>query len=249
MGARVTGLARAVTAPVRRLFRKNWECPCCGYVGPFFHVTADYGHRRHVGCQRCGAFERHRLQKLVLDRVLPEFDLAGATMLHVAPEPFFRAFFQPRVRDYQTADLERQDVDHRVDLRRLPFADASYDLVYASHVLEHIDDDHAALSEVRRVLRPGGMAVLPVPINQETTIEYPAPNPREVHHVRAPGRDYLEKYRAYFARVDIYSSDDFPARYQTYWLEDRTGFPTEACPHRRPMPGRRHPDFVPICRA
>jgi SAM-dependent methyltransferase len=45
----------------------------------------------------------------------------------------------------------------------LPFADASFDLVTSFDVLEHIDDDVAALRELARVLRPGGRVVMAVP--------------------------------------------------------------------------------------
>jgi SAM-dependent methyltransferase len=46
---------------------------------------------------------------------------------------------------------------------RLPYPDASFDVVTALDVLEHIDDDLAALHEWGRVLRPGGRLVLFVP--------------------------------------------------------------------------------------
>jgi SAM-dependent methyltransferase len=45
----------------------------------------------------------------------------------------------------------------------LPFEDASFDLVTGLDVVEHLDDDIAGLSEMRRVLRPGGYALLFVP--------------------------------------------------------------------------------------
>jgi len=49
------------------------------------------------------------------------------------------------------------------DLRHLPFAAESFDLVLATDVLEHIDDDQLAVEEIHRVLRPGGTALLTVP--------------------------------------------------------------------------------------
>ena len=70
-----------------------------------------------------------------------------------------------------------ENVDFKVDLTDLPFSDSSYDFVFASHVLEHIQNDHDALAEIKRVLRPGGIAVLPVPIIGAPTVEYPEPNP------------------------------------------------------------------------
>ena len=51
----------------------------------------------------------------------------------------------------------------RGDATALPVADASLDLVVAFDVLEHLDDDDAAVREVRRVLRPGGRYLVAVP--------------------------------------------------------------------------------------
>jgi SAM-dependent methyltransferase len=58
-------------------------------------------------------------------------------------------------------------LDHAARLRAdgalLPFADGSFDLVCALDVLEHLDDDAAAVRELRRVLRPGGVLLVFVP--------------------------------------------------------------------------------------
>src|SRR5205807_7355688 len=45
----------------------------------------------------------------------------------------------------------------------LPYEDASFDLVTGLDVVEHLDDDLSGLREMRRVLRPGGRALLFVP--------------------------------------------------------------------------------------
>ena len=100
--------------------------------------------------------ERHRLQHLVMTSALRALDTRRMRVLHVAPEPFFRGIFARRFAQYETADISSPDVDHHIDLRRVPFPDASFDLVYASHVLEHIKEDDEALREIRRILRPGG---------------------------------------------------------------------------------------------
>jgi SAM-dependent methyltransferase len=48
-------------------------------------------------------------------------------------------------------------------LPRLPFPDRTFDLVAATDVIEHVADDSAALSELRRITRPGGHLVITVP--------------------------------------------------------------------------------------
>jgi SAM-dependent methyltransferase len=49
------------------------------------------------------------------------------------------------------------------DVCALPFADRQFDLVLATDIIEHVEDDLAALREIRRVLRPGGHSLLTVP--------------------------------------------------------------------------------------
>lgn len=233
---------------LRHLGGQSYECPICGYVGPFGVQRASVP-RPDAVCPGCGALERHRLQFLALQEVLSRIDASGMKLLHFAPEPLFRTFFVSRLGAYETADLVMEGVDHRVDLQKLPFADASYDIVFASHVLEHVSDDAAAISEIRRILRPSGIAVLPVPIVADRTVEYGAPNPHEDGHVRAPGLDYFDRYRKVFTRVDTYASDSWPERHQLFVFEDRTGWPTAQSPQRPAMAGHRHFDFVPVCHA
>ena len=51
----------------------------------------------------------------------------------------------------------------RADLTSLPFDPHAFDLVFCLEVLEHVQDDRAAVDEIARVLRPGGQLVLSVP--------------------------------------------------------------------------------------
>jgi SAM-dependent methyltransferase len=57
----------------------------------------------------------------------------------------------------------RTDVRLAPSGARLPFPDDAFDLVTTLDVIEHIDDDVAALTELRRVLRPGGLLLVAVP--------------------------------------------------------------------------------------
>jgi SAM-dependent methyltransferase len=154
----------------RRQFSRPWlarTCPICGYIGMFISV----GHppRWDARCPQCGSRERHRLMHLWVHEAGGD-RLTGKRILHFAPE---KAVAQ-RLRNnplYETADLHQPGVTHRVDITRTGLPDGSYDVIVANHVLEHIDDDRAAMRELFRLLMPGGVAVLSVPLNasrQET---------------------------------------------------------------------------------
>jgi SAM-dependent methyltransferase len=244
---RLSGIS-ATSYKLTHSSKAPFVCPICGYRGPFRDVSAETGLRRHAKCPACGALERHRLQFVVMKDLAKKQTFKGMSCLHFAPETFFRSFFKEWFGTYTTADLLDPDVDHNVDLTKLPFPDRSFDCVYASHVLEHISDDRKALSEIRRVLKPGGLAILPVPFVGHVTVEYPEPNPHEAGHVRAPGFDYVERYKEYFDSVEEFGSQDYPLDYQLYIFEDRSGWPTPTMPLRAPMSGEKHVDLVPVCR-
>ena len=67
------------------------------------------------------------------------------------------------------------DVDLRLDITALDLPDASFDAVICSHVLEHVDDDAAAMRELARITAPGGWCLVMVPLDleRETTYEDP----------------------------------------------------------------------------
>ena len=67
---------------------------------------------------------------------------------------------------YTTSDIEG-DVDLILDATDMKFiGDGEYDCVFVSGVLEHIPDFMKAVSEMKRVLRKGGLIVIGVPFNQ-----------------------------------------------------------------------------------
>ncbi|MCK0111219.1 class I SAM-dependent methyltransferase [Ornithinimicrobium sp. F0845] len=60
----------------------------------------------------------------------------------------------------------------RADAQSLPVHDQSLDLITALDVLEHLPDDEGAAAEIHRVLRPGGILVAAVPVDQRLWSEH-----------------------------------------------------------------------------
>lgn len=174
------------------------HCPICDYRGPFSPVRFKIG----IWCPGCDSRPRHRLMQLWLKR---EARLGpGLRVLHFAAEPWARRVFQSAGCVYVTADLNDR-YDRRLDITAMDQPDASVDLLIANHVLEHVDD-RAALSEIARVLAPGGRALLTVPVIEgwDETLEAPPgadPETRrrlcgDADHRRFYGRDVRERIRA-----------------------------------------------------
>ena len=73
------------------------------------------------------------------------------------------------------------------DVQRLTYADASFDVITHTEVLEHVPDDSRALVELRRVLRPGGVMLFTVPLHDGVrTIERARLLDGRVTHLRPP---------------------------------------------------------------
>lgn len=73
------------------------------------------------------------------------------------------------------------------DARALPFENGSADLVVAFDVLEHIEEDHLALCEIRRILRPGGLLFVAVPADMRLWSDHDA----SVGHIRRYSAEQL----------------------------------------------------------
>lgn len=249
IGSKALGVARRIEHKVGRyaFYRTSFECPICGYEGPFATDWALTGRRPNAQCPSCWCSERHRTQALVMEELAKRHDFSEMSILHIAPERFNRDRFREMFGTYVTADIEGDDTDMYLDLTDTDLPDESYDVIYASHVFEHIPDDIAAAKTVARLLRPGGFAVLPVPIVCERTVEFPGlvAVDTEYGHVRAPGPDYFDRFADLFD-IEVFTSPDLDQRFQVWVYENRTRYPTSWAPYRTPSPGRRHIDIVPV---
>jgi SAM-dependent methyltransferase len=137
---------------------------------------------------------------LYLDILLPTLR-ADASVLHFAPERALHRVFAGRKNlRYVGVDIGPRAISARADITAIPFRDGAFDLVLASHVLEHVPSDAPALGEIGRVLNPGGLAVLMVPMlpdwRERTTVEFGYANPLEEGHWRIYGQDFADRITA-----------------------------------------------------
>jgi len=123
-------------------------------------------------------------------------------VLHVAPERCFQPLLRKKLgNNYVTADLFNPRADIKMDITDIKLDDESIDVIYCSHVLEHVNDDRKAMREFQRILKKNGWAILLVPIFPGLTFEDPAivdPKERLRHygqedHVRRYGSDYVDR--------------------------------------------------------
>lgn len=192
--------------------RVTRHCPICGYEGKF--RAFGFPPRYDSLCGKCGSLERHRLLVLC-DRRLGLFG-PHHEVLHFAPEESLSRFLRSRVRTYRTADIRADGADLQLDIENIQMPDQSVDMVVASHVLEHVDDGRA-LSQIFRILRPGGRLIAMVPLIEgwSRTYENRAitdPGDRELHfgqhdHVRFYGRDFIERLQKAGFEADEFQAD------------------------------------------
>jgi predicted SAM-dependent methyltransferase len=231
MSASRGGLKNALPERLRLDIRSIWYavrsmayggdrvvCPVCG--GQFSRfLSFGLDKRPNAQCPRCGCLERHRLLWLYLkDRT--RFFEQSLKVLEFAPTLVLqRRFRRMKNLDYVSADLSSSVAMLRMDITQINFPDDRFDAIICYHVLEHVLDDRKAISELFRVLKPGGWAILqsPIDMTRDETFEAPdvtSPQDRErvfgqSDHVRIYGRDYRDRLEqaGFNVRLDDYVRD------------------------------------------
>jgi SAM-dependent methyltransferase len=191
-------------------------CPVCGRSSRRFRPFGVVP-REDAQCAHCGSLERHRLLWLYVQTRTDLFDGRPKKVLHVAPEPCLKPRLRRRLGDgYTTADLFDPTAMVRMDIMDIHYPDQHFDVIYCSHVLEHVEDDRKAMREFHRVLRSDGWAILLVPITARETFEDPSittPEERlktfgQEDHVRRYGPDYADRLRDAGFRVEVTRAAD-----------------------------------------
>lgn len=209
---------------LRTLQRAAWRL---GVNGPAYYCPAcqnrvqhfePYGivPRPNARCPICGSTERERAQVLMLQRkIFPALtQRSGLRILHFAPEAGIERVLRGLPGShYTSADVQPGRAMRQLDLTALDLSRASVEFIFISHVLEHIDNDRRAIQEMHRVLSPGGVAFVEVPVLRATTYEdagLTSPGARldafgQDDHVRICGLDYADRLREAGFRVESLS--------------------------------------------
>lgn len=193
-------------APLLSFSSPKVECPFCGWKGKSF-LPNGVDVRQNARCPKCDSLERHRMYYLYLKQSLPSE--RQLKTLHFAPEKIMTGLFKSMKNvDYLSADLNPAKAMIQQDVTNITFPENTFDFILCSHVLEHVPDDHKAMTELHRVLKPEGFAILQVPIKKffngkvidKTYEDFSITDPGERQkvfgqhdHVRIYGQDYKER--------------------------------------------------------
>jgi len=157
----------------------------------------------NFGCPNCGCHDRERHLVLYLREmnILEEF--RNAAILHFAPERRMSELIEAMGPNrYVKGDLHpTSEGIETINILAIQYPSDTFDFVIANHVLEHVDDDLFALSELRRVLKVGGHAILQTPFSGTLTKTFSDPGIESD----------LARYHAYGQEdhVRLYGSDVF----------------------------------------
>jgi len=220
------------------------QCPFCNeyfdtpdMIGLDFPVLIEKqvvgAGKRLGGCPHCSSYDRERLIYVYLNEFTTAFRKnKPITLLHVAPEANLSKILRqvPHL-DYICIDKFTQgykypDFVRDADITNLLFEDNTFDIIICNHVLEHIPDDAKAMSELYRVLKPNGKAILQVPISKnsaKTYEDFAVINPKErealfgqFDHVRLYGQDYAQRLAKQGFQV---SKENLYKKYSRYAIQ------------------------------
>lgn len=189
-------------------------CNVCGERVARFY---SYG-GRPFGCPFCKSSPRERLVVYCLDH--QHLVAPGHSVLHVAPSEQGFIDRLGKGAGYSPVDLF-PELYPRVNTQKLDLMHMDqvsvYDVVYLSHVMEHVPDDNLVLGNLYRSLRPGGQGWFLVPLATAPTVDGPELPAKEREkrfgqwdHVRQYGPDFADRIERAGFSVRVIRAADFP---------------------------------------
>lgn len=184
-------------------YRGNkYFCPICEKGFSRFLRGPD-STRENSRCPGCGSLERQRLLWLYLVSEI-KIKTKNITLLNIAPDFALQTKLKALKNiKYTSIDLNSSLAMRKADITNLNFSDNTFNAILCYHVLEHVEDDRKALSEMFRILKPDGWAILQSPVDlsrnmtfEDSTIQSPKERKKafgQEDHVRIYGKDYSKR--------------------------------------------------------
>jgi SAM-dependent methyltransferase len=213
-------------------FGNKIYCPLCGHsfrkmIPGGFNLEVNQrlkvigaGRRKNVVCPACASSDRDRLLFAYFENN-QNLLTSETRVLHIAPEPELSRYLSRKVNSYYVSGMKYHEGFYYsrnvvlFDILQLPFENNAFGLVVCNHVLEHIENEKLALSEIMRVLKPGGSAILQVPWSPllDTTYENSSVSTKadrekyfgQFDHVRLYGKDYPNRLQLAGFEVNVSS--------------------------------------------
>lgn len=160
----------------------------CGYCNSTaFEIYAD---RKNAVCVKCEGSARQRCLLEVLNEVKTD-SWQCYSALHLSDEPSIKNIYHW----FDTVEQSIYEFDNSIDLTNIDRGDDTYNIIFCSHILEHIEDDVTAIREMLRVLKPGGTVfiMVPQPEIHDVTQDWGFPDPDFYDHYRVYGKDFITK--------------------------------------------------------
>jgi predicted SAM-dependent methyltransferase len=217
-----------------RRYRGNAvTCPCCGKT---FRTFMDFkcsdinnksryqGYSENTICPRCFSFSRHRIVCNYFDENRKKLE-NNPEILMFGAEFSIEKWFRKHGYRYHTADLFDRTAEMKVDIQNTRFPDESWSLIICNHVLEHVPDYNAALKELQRILKKGGILELTVPTDKNLNTVYEDTGIitgeqrierfGQIDHLRIFGNDFSEKLENAGFTVEVLNGAQLPASLRT----------------------------------
>lgn len=142
-------------------------------------------------CKRCGSLERHRALRQLYLALKNICSLDQYSCLQISNDVSVKEEW------FGEYELSVYGGENSIDLQQIERPDNNYRLVVCNHVLEHVEDDVKALSELIRIFREDGFLELsvPSPATRKKTQDWGYPKEDMFGHYRTYGIDIEDKFK------------------------------------------------------